>query len=225
MGTWLRSTTGTKGVPGRAGPRRIRALFVKKVEKHRLVSDFFGTGASRRRAQKKGCTRRSGAPLLQFWHHEVTDCSAKTSVPKEEEPNQNLKGFQRDWWDPAPSVFYCFYNVFATLVQKCFHSAIEDYRDHISEFWVRVCSAGKCARTHPPKRGHILNLWSPSCSKMLSFGGGTPVAPTFSGNEVRTQVTAGTDFSLLAKKYENELIFIGRRSAPAWHSAAPVLAP
>ena len=34
---------------------------------------------------------------------------------------------------------------------------------------------------------------------MLSFGGGTPVAPTFSGNEVRTQVTAGTDFHFLLK--------------------------
>ena len=42
---------------------------------------------------------------------------------------------------------------------------------------------------------------------MLSFGGGTPGAPTFSGNEVRTQVTAVTDFSLLAKKYENYFIF------------------
>ena len=42
---------------------------------------------------------------------------------------------------------------------------------------------------------------------MLSFGDGTPVASTFSGNDVRTQVTAVTDFSLLAKKYENYLIF------------------
>ena len=67
-----------------------------------------------------GAPRRPGTPLLQFWHHEVTDCSAKTSVPKEEEPNQNLKGFQRDWWDPAPSVFYCIYNLFPTFAKKCF---------------------------------------------------------------------------------------------------------
>ena len=67
-----------------------------------------------------GASRRSRAPLLQFWHHEVTDCSAKTSVQNIEEPNQNHKGFQRDWWDPACCVFHCIYNTFATFAQKCF---------------------------------------------------------------------------------------------------------
>ncbi len=36
------------------GPGASAHFLSKKVEKHRLVSDFFGTGASRRRAQKKG---------------------------------------------------------------------------------------------------------------------------------------------------------------------------
>ena len=72
-----------------------------------------------------------GAPLLQFWHHEVTDCSAKTSVQKVEEPNQNLKGFQRDWWDRALSVFALFHNLFSTLVERCFHPAIKNFHDHL----------------------------------------------------------------------------------------------
>ena len=59
---------------------------------------------------------------------------------------------------------------------------------------------------------------------MLSFGGGTPVAPTFSRNEVRTQVTPVTDFSIFAKKYEIGLNFSAgasrRRGTPLlqfWH--------
>mgnify|MGYP005646611701 CR=1 FL=1 len=76
-----------------------------------------------------GASRRPGTPLLQFWHHEVTDCSAKTSVPKFKETNQNLKGFQRDWWDRTPSVSHWFSKLFATFAKKCFHGAMEDSRD------------------------------------------------------------------------------------------------
>ena len=99
----------------------------------------------------KKSTRRPVAPLLQFWHHEVTDCSAKTSVPKVKETNQNLKGFQRDWWDRALSVSHCFYNVFATLAKKRFHSSIKDLCDHVGKFSVRVWSAGECVPTPHPK--------------------------------------------------------------------------
>ena len=83
------------------------------------VDSFFPAGAS----------RRPGTPLLQFWHHEVTDCSAKTSFPKFKETNQNLKGFQRDWWDRAPSVSHWFSKLSATFTKRRFHSAMKDSRD------------------------------------------------------------------------------------------------
>ena len=98
-----------------------------------------------------GASRRPRAPLLQFWHHEVTDCSAKTSVQNIEEPNQNHKGFQRDWWDRTRSVLLCFYNVFATFAKKCFHSSMEDFVDHISKFWVRVLCAHPNPNPSPPQ--------------------------------------------------------------------------
>ena len=118
--------------------------------------------------------------------------------------------------------------VFITLSQhsrkSASYGAMDNLHAHIRKFSLRVCSAGKCVPRWEPKRGHILNRWSPRCSRMLSFGGGTPVAPTFSGNEVRTQVTPGTDFPLLAKKYENGLIFSagaprrpGTRLLQFWH--------
>jgi hypothetical protein len=91
------------------------SLFAEKYENGLI----FSAGASRRR----------GTPLLQFWHHEVTDCSAKTSVPKFKETNQNLKGFQRDWWDRTPSVSHWFSKLFATFAKKCFHGAMKDSRD------------------------------------------------------------------------------------------------
>ena len=93
------------------------SLFAKKYEN----SLIFSTGASRRR----------GTPLLQFWHHEVTDCSAKPPSQKFKETNQNLKGFQRDWWDRAPSVSHWFLKLFATFAKKRFHGAMEDFRDHV----------------------------------------------------------------------------------------------
>ena len=58
----------------------------------------------------------SGAPLLQFWHHEVTDPRAKAK-PKE--------GFQRDRGIPATSKnlrnSYCF----LTLAGKLFHAPMK----------------------------------------------------------------------------------------------------
>ena len=83
---------------------------------------FFGTKCIKcenlqyfpsRNARRCGLTGVShGAPLLQFWHHEVTDPRAKAK-PKE--------GFQRDRGIPATSKnlrnSYCF----LTLAEKLFH--------------------------------------------------------------------------------------------------------
>ena len=130
----------------------------------------------------------------------------KPPSQKVKEPNQNLKGFQRDWWDPAPSVSHWFLKLFATLAQKCFHSSIKNLCDHISKFWVRVWSAGECVPTPHPKWHHIWVAWLPSSQNASSFGVGTTQDSTTGTKEVQTQVTAVTDFSLLAQKHENALI-------------------
>ena len=44
------------------------------------------------------------APLLQFWHYEVADPSAK-AVPKIEEPKPKPQGFPKGLGDPGTSHF------------------------------------------------------------------------------------------------------------------------
>ncbi len=62
VGTTQDSTTGTKEVQTQVTAVTDFSLLAQKHENPLIFS--------------------AGAPLLQFWHHEVTDCSAKTSVPK-----------------------------------------------------------------------------------------------------------------------------------------------
>ena len=68
MGTTQDSTTGTKEVQTQVTAVTDLSLLAQKHENALIFS--------------AGAPRRRGTPLLQFWHHEVTDCSAKTSVPK-----------------------------------------------------------------------------------------------------------------------------------------------
>ena len=67
----------------------------------------------------------------------MTDLSAK-NLQKFKSQNQNLKGFQRDRWIRAPSVFVCVSNVFATLAKSASHGTIQDSHNHVWKFWVGV---------------------------------------------------------------------------------------
>ena len=58
----------------------------------------------------------SGAPLLQFWHHEVTDPRAKAKTQE---------GFQRDRGIPATSKNLRNSYGFLTLAEKLFHAPIQ----------------------------------------------------------------------------------------------------
>ena len=63
-----------------------------------------------------GSAPRSASPLLQFWHHEVTDPRAKAK-PKE--------GFQRDRGIPGHSKNHMNSYTFLTLTEKLFQAPIQ----------------------------------------------------------------------------------------------------
>ena len=127
----------------------------------------FSAGAPRR--HERGI-RPIGAPLLQFWHHGVTDLSAKPSKSSRAKA-KTLKGFQRDWWNRAPSVLYCVSKLFATLAEKCLLWHHEGFPCSCTKIlgWRLVPLVVVVGRP-PPKRDHIWNLWLPISSKTHSFG-------------------------------------------------------
>ena len=88
--------------------------------------------SGRRSAPAQMYLSHIGTPLLQFWHHEVADPRAKTQQ-KFKSQTQNLKGFQRDWWIPGPSIFYCFLNEFQHFAKNGHQGSMKDSSRPISE--------------------------------------------------------------------------------------------
>ena len=137
----------------------------------------------------------SGAPLLQFWHHEVADPRAKPRQ-KFKSQTKNLKGFQRDWWIPGPSIFYCFLNEFQHFAEIGHQGYHEGFLMPISEnSGLALGGPRRMSCTRTGLRGCIWNVWDQRSSKTPSFGRGVARHGTCITLEVEIWLRILTKFS------------------------------
>ena len=156
--------------------------------------------SGRRSAPAQMYLSHIGTPLLQFWHHEVADPRAKTQQ-KFKSQTQNLKGFQRDWWIPGPSIFHCFLNEFQHFAKNGHQGHHEGFLPaDIRKFTVALGGTHRMPSTRTGLRGCIWNVWDQRSSKMPSFGRGVARHVTCITLEVEKWFKILTNFSLFLLK-------------------------